>query len=395
MPDLLFSVCLREVRRILSDSRIFTLLIGGPILYAFLFGGVYWEGRTQYVPIVVVDQDHSALSRDLINALRASDSVRIVGWANSPVELPTLARREIAYACVMFPANFERDVFAGRSPKIAVLVDGTNTILAGPVLRAVREIATTYQVGVDGRELEASGVPSGGVAIASRPISLVGRPLFNPTGNYSYYILIGLVCAAAQSVIRMAVGVSIGFDSYDRICRDLKSTRITAPWLFAGKLMGTCAIALPATYGAVAAVLAIFGTPHRGSLILIYSALTMYVMVQVCIGYGYFGLCKSPLFALHLHMFTASMLFLVSGFNWPYYAMPSALQAVARCIPIFHMNCIMRKVNMVGATAGWVLPHLLALTFWLILAYAWGYVAFKSWCRAQGIAPVPETQTES
>lgn len=395
MPDLLLSVCLREIKRILSDSRIFLLLIGGPFLYAFLFGGVYWQGRTQYIPIVIVDQDHSALSRNLINALRASDSVRIVGWANSPAELPTLARREIAYACVMFPANFERDVFAGRSPKIAVLVDGTNTLLAGPVLYAVREIATTYQVGMDGRELEASGVPPGGAAIAARPVSLVGRPLFNPTGNYSYYILIGLVCAAAQSVIRMAVAVSIGFDSYDQICRDLKSTRVSTPWLFAGKLIGACAIALPATYGAVAAVLTIFGTPHRGSLLLIYFAVTMYVVVQVCMGYGYFGFCKSPLFALHLHMFMASMLFLITGFNWPYYAMPLALQAVAHCLPIFHMNCIMREVNLIGATAGWVLPHLLALAVWLVVSYAWGYRAFKQWCNAQSIAPVPGSQTEA
>jgi ABC-2 type transport system permease protein len=103
MPDLLFSVCLREVKRILSDSRIFLLLIGGPFLYAFLFGGVYWQSRTQYIPIVIVDQDHSALSHDLINALRASDSVRIVGWANSPAELPTLARREIASPASCFP----------------------------------------------------------------------------------------------------------------------------------------------------------------------------------------------------------------------------------------------------------------------------------------------------
>jgi hypothetical protein len=158
-------------------------------------------------------------------------------------------------------------------------------------MSAVREIASTYQVGIDGRELEAYGVPPGGVTIAAQPVSLVGRPLFNPAGNYSYYILIGLVCAAAQSVIRMAVGVSIGFGSYDQICRDLKSTRVSTPRLFACKLIGACAIALPATYGAVAAVLTIFGTPHRGSLLLIFFAVTMYVVVQVCMGYGYFGLC--------------------------------------------------------------------------------------------------------
>jgi hypothetical protein len=47
------------------------------------------------------------------------------------------------------------------------------------------------------------------------------------------------------------------------------------------------------------------------------------------------------------------------------------------------MNCIMRKVNLVGAGAASVLPHLLLLAAWLGLAYGWGYMAFKQWVRAQ------------
>jgi ABC-type multidrug transport system permease subunit len=74
--------------------------------------------------------------------------------------------------------------------------------------------------------------------------------------------------------------------------------------------------------------------------------------------------------------------------------MPPAVQAIAHFVPIFHMNCIMRKVNLVGATASWVFPHLLALAVWLVVAYAWGYLAFKSWFKAQIVAPLPESATQ-
>ncbi len=59
----------RELRRIFTDKRIFITMLGGPLLYGFLFGGVYSAGRICHVPIVIVDQDHSALSRDLTGAL--------------------------------------------------------------------------------------------------------------------------------------------------------------------------------------------------------------------------------------------------------------------------------------------------------------------------------------
>jgi ABC-2 type transport system permease protein len=380
-------LCLRETKRILSDQRLFVLLFCGPFAYAFIFGGVYWHGRAMDAPIVIVDQDHSRLSREIVTALRASDSLKIVGFANSPAEIAPMARREEAYACVMFPVNFERDVLAGRAPKVAIVLDASNVLVSGVAFRAIHEVLATYQVGLDRRVLETTGIPAGSVPIMARPIVMTGRQLFNPTSNYSYFLLIGLVCAASQSVIRMITGMSIGLDSYVELRRSVSGKMPSVAWLFATKVAGTCFLALPVVYLAIASVLTIFGMPHRGSLLLIYLALTVYVVIHVCMGYGYYGLCKSYVLSTHLHLFMAVVLFFLSGFTWPYYAMPAAVQTIAHCIPIFHMNCIMRKVNLVGATADWVLPHLLMLAAWLIVATAWGYRAFKNWCAEQNLAP--------
>jgi ABC-2 type transport system permease protein len=270
--------------------------------------------------------------------------------------------------------------------------DGSNVLIGGVAARAVREVVGTYQVGVNRRMWETAGVPGGRVPIVARPIIMIGRQLFNPTSNYSYFLLIGLVCAAGQSVIRMVTGMSIGLDSYAELRRSVTTEMPGMHWLFATKVAGACFIALPVVYGAVGSVLTVFGMPHRGSLLLIYSALTAYVVIHICMGYGYYGMCKSYILSTHLHLFMAVVLFFLSGFTWPYYAMPHAVQAIARCIPIFHMNCIMRKVNLVGATAGWVLPHLLAMTAWLVIAYVWGYRAFKQWCKEQNPAPAQGSQ---
>lgn len=390
MVSTLLKLCLRETRRILSDQRIFILLICGPFAYAFIFGGVYWNGRTTSVPIVIVDQDHSRLSRELVTALRASDSLKIVAFANSPGDLLPMVRREEAYACVMFPLNFERDVLAGRSPKLAVLLDASNVLISGVAYRAVYEVAGTYQVGLDRKVLEAAGIPSGTVPTIARPIVLTSRQLFNPTSNYSYFLLIGLVCAASQSVIRMITGMSIGLDNCAALRASVQGEMPSLPWLFATKVAGTCFLALPVVYGAVTSVLAVFGMPHRGSLLLIYATLTAYVLIHVCMGYGYYGVCKSHILSTHLHLFMAVVLFFLSGFTWPYYAMPRPVQLLAHCIPIFHMNCIMRKVNLIGAPAAWVFPHILALAIWLVVACAWGYKAFKKWCETQSVTPAPE-----
>ena len=74
-----FQFCLREWKLILCDYRIVTILLGGPFFYALIFGGVYWQGRAKHVPIVIVDQDHSHLSREITAALDGSENCKLSG----------------------------------------------------------------------------------------------------------------------------------------------------------------------------------------------------------------------------------------------------------------------------------------------------------------------------
>jgi hypothetical protein len=67
----------RELKRLLTDRRIVVIMLAGPFFYAFLFGGVYWQGRVREIPIVIVDQDHSEMSRDLSRALLASENLSL------------------------------------------------------------------------------------------------------------------------------------------------------------------------------------------------------------------------------------------------------------------------------------------------------------------------------
>jgi len=67
----------RELRRVFTDRRIVLTMLVGPFLYGLLFGGVYMAGRIRHVPIVIVDQDNSALSLDLNSALLSRENLSL------------------------------------------------------------------------------------------------------------------------------------------------------------------------------------------------------------------------------------------------------------------------------------------------------------------------------
>ena len=362
----------REWKRMLGDIRIAFIFIGGPFFYALIFGLVYFNGQTRHVPIVIADQDHSALSREMTAALQSSDDISVVGWVNGPEDLLPLIQHDTAYACVIFPAGFERDLYAGRKPRVAILFDASNTLIAATAASGIRTTLATYQVGLTQRKLEAS-LPPGSALTTALPLRQYTRLLFNPTSNYSYFILMGLVCIAFQSVTRIGGGISLELDSLAKLRQEFPEIEFTKHRVFLFKAIATTALALPIAFTALSLPFLLFGAPFRGNFFVLSFALIVFIVTQVCAGFGYSALCKSAVFCTQLHLFMSAVLLTLSGFTWPYYVMPTALRWLATLMPLFHMNCLLRKTSLVGASLSTLWPHLAALTMLCALFVTWGY----------------------
>jgi ABC-2 type transport system permease protein len=370
-----FQLCWREWKRILTDRRIVMILVGGPFFYAFIFGGVYWQGRAKHVPIVVVDQDHSRFSREITTAIAASENMQIAGWVNSPEDFLALARHEQAYACVIFPPEFERDALAGKKPRIGLILDADNILVNGSTLIGLRAIVATYQVGVNEERAEALGLPKAGALAASMPLAPATRQMFNPTSHYSFYILMGLICIAVQSVTRIGCGISIELDSVEKWKKDFPDRAVSRWEIFFSKVLAT---ALPVGGIALMLPFVLFGAPYRGSVLFIALAFTIFALSQICIGYGYASLCRSAVVCTQLHLFMSVIVFTASGFTWPYYAAPEWIRWLGWLMPLFHMNCIVRKSALVGAPPSLLLAqHLLPLIMLGVVAFAWGWWAVR------------------
>ncbi|MGA2570936.1 MAG: ABC transporter permease [Terracidiphilus sp.] len=366
------NLCKREWKRMLGDIRIAFIFIGGPFFYAIIFGCVYWNGQTRHVPIVIADQDHSTLSREISSALQASDDISVVGWVNGPEDLLPLIRRDAAYACVVFPPGFERDVLAGKKPRVGILFDGSNTLIAATASAGVRTTLASYQIGLAQRRLEATLPPASALDTAM-PLRQKTRLLFNPTSNYSYFILMGLVCIAVQSVTRIGGGISLELDSTAKLRREFPNLDLTKRRVFLFKAISTAALGLPIAFMALSFPFLIFGAPFRGSFLVLAAALVVFVFAQVCAGFGYSALCKSAVFCTQLHLYMSAVLFTLSGFTWPYYVMPGWVRWIANLTPLFHMNCLLRKTALIGASIETIWPHLAALAVLCGLFAAWGY----------------------
>jgi ABC-2 type transport system permease protein len=368
---------LRELRRILTDKRIALTMLAGPFLYGFLFGGVYSAGRIRHVPIVIVDQDHSALSRDFTGALLASENLSLVFYGGSPEDFYRAAKRSQAYACVVIPKDLQRDVVRGAGGRVIVILDGSNILVGNMTSRTIAGTISAYRVGARARRLMAIGVPRSQAMSAALPIQPVIRPLYNPASHYGFFILVGLVAVAIQQVTRMGTAIALNLEAEAGSSSELSGIG-GRPWtILTAKAAATAMTALPLAFVAIRLPFDLFGSPFRGSWATGYAVLALFVVTQVLIGCGIAGLCRSGIVSLHLLLFASVPLFTLTGFTWPVSAMPSWLQAVSWLIPLTHFLEIFRGMALMGAGFGALWPHMAVLLAWAPAAALWAHWAVK------------------
>src|SRR6185437_1468504 len=109
---------------VLCDRHAIVVMVGAVILYSFFYPAAYRHQVAGNLPVLVVDEDHSATSREL---LRKLDSLRVAHVVGQPADLQEArAQLEAGHAegIVLIPANLERDILRGHPAKLVLLGNG-------------------------------------------------------------------------------------------------------------------------------------------------------------------------------------------------------------------------------------------------------------------------------
>ena len=108
------------LRDIFTDGGLIIFLLVVPLIYPIVYAFIYNEEVVRDVPVVVVDGDHSSLSRDFVRRLDASPDVEVVAHANSLAEAQSLVRHRKAYGVVSLPSQMDRDLQRGTPVRVQV-----------------------------------------------------------------------------------------------------------------------------------------------------------------------------------------------------------------------------------------------------------------------------------
>ena len=314
-----------EWRRVLTIRGAFVLLVLAPLIYGIYYPQPYLTQILHKVPIAVVDNDLSELSRGIVQTLDASGAVRVAVRAETLGEAQAAIDRGEAFAAVGIPPATERDVLKGATARIPIYVDATFLFLfrstASGIATAIATLSSELAAG--GARTDSSMVKA--KLAAASPADILLQPIFNPVGGYASYIVPAAFVLILQQLLligsAMLTGVALTQASSGAFAHVL------------GRGIAHVTIFLPAVALYFLVLPRVYGFSTLGHPLQVIALASVFVLATSFLGQTVGAWFKHPETPTVIFLGTSLPQFFLAGYSWPREAIPERVQAAAYIFP--------------------------------------------------------------
>lgn len=369
-------VAWREWRLLWRRPVLLMLTVVYPLILMLLLMLVFQAGVPRQLPVAVLDQDVSELSRQLVRAVEATPEIALTVAVHDLQQGRALIQSGAVRGVLYLPQHLERDVLAGHRPEVVLFYDNqwmsTGGIIARGAMQAVTEVTTQMRVALR----MAQGESMAHAVMAAQPVQVQASPLFNPALNYVHFLLAALLPAVLQIFIAATTAYSIGLDVQTRYRLRVMRRLGAGVWpAVLGKLLPYTVVFLLVLALVDGILLGLLGVPVRGSLTLLLVAAVGFVLASQLLGALMVLLVRNTGTALSLVAVLLAPAFGFMGIGFPREGMNLFAQVWGDLIPGTWFMQIRVDQTVRGAPWEVTLGPLLGL--WLMVALLLGAVVIR------------------
>jgi ABC-2 type transport system permease protein len=365
----LWCIIVKEFLQLKHDTKLIPALIIGPLMQLLVLG---YAANTDVndIPALLVDQDRSAASRDLVDKFEGSGYFKIVGGEDGIGAIDPWLIEGRAQIALVIGAGYGEALAAGRPPSVQVIADGTDSNSAvvglGYASRIIAGVGATMiegrlaaQAGVGGA---AGSVAPSGAGAAAGSIELVPRVWYNPDLKSRWFYVPSILAMTLMLTTMILPSMAVVREKEIGTLEQISVTPIR-PWqLIVGKLVPFAVIGNITLLLVTALVVGLFRVPLVGSFVTLVLLTQLFLMSTLGLGLFASTLVNTQQQA----MMTATFLLMVpmiylSGLIFPIENMPVVFQYGTYAIPLRYYCIIIRGIFLKGSGIAVLWPEALAL----------------------------------
>lgn len=346
----IFWLGLKEIRSLTSD-KVMVLFVVYAFTFAIYIQATGTSSEVNNASIAFVDEDESALSKELLNAFYPPRF-------KPPVTLPAdAAADEMDRGRLMFvvaiPPRFEHDLRAGRNPAVQVNIDATAMQQAGIGAGYIRNIINDRIASF----LHRTDEPS------DRPIKLVVRKLFNPNAVSSWFKSVVAIINQITLLTVVLTGAAVIREREHGTLEHLLVMPLTAFEIAMAKVWANSLVILVATVTSLFLIVRwALGVPFAGSVTLWLAGVVLYLFFATALGIFLGTISRSMAQFALLIILVVVVLMLLSGGSTPVESQPTWLQYLTYLLPARHFVSFSQVIIYRGGGLSAVWPQFLMVS---------------------------------
>ena len=365
-----------EWQRVLRDRGVLGLFVLAPVLYSIFYPQPYLGQIVRNIPIAVVDQDNTDLSRGLIQALGAHDNLSVALRAASfrDAEDAIFARR--AFGIVGIPPDTERNALKGVEARLPIYVDSSYFILYSRALQGITEAVQAYATDALTRGARPEGTFVQTAARAENPVQLVMVPLFNPTASYSSYVVPAAFVLILHQTLLMGAAM-LGGAAFEQGGPGARRAQASGAAIL-GQALAHWTIYIPAMLLYFVVMPRVYGFSTLGSFTQLMALSFPFILATSFLGQALGLVFRHRETAVLVALASSLPQFFLVGVSWPAEAIPSFLRSAREALPSVSAIDGFVRIGQMGASLlevrqRWETLWTLALIYFA-LAVALAYV---------------------
>ncbi len=368
-PGRLVAMLVKEFIQMRRDRITFAMMLGVPLMQLVLFGfAINNDPKGLPAALVATSNDHYA--RAIVSALKTTGYYRFRHVSASAAEAEALMASGAVSFVVTIPSDFARRVARKDHPQILIEADATDPSVASGAISTLGTVAAQAL-------LREQGMQAAAAEASASALQVVVHRRYNPEGISQYNIVPGLLGVILQMTLVMMTSIALTRETERGTMENLLAMPASPAEIMLGKVLPYLVVGGVQVVFVLTAAKLIFSVPFFGSLTLLMSAIFVFVLALVLLGYTISTVARTQMQAMQLTFFFFLPSLLLSGFMFPYRGMPDWAQALGEIFPLTHFLRITRAVMLKGADFPAIATEVMALGVFVVVFAGLALLRFR------------------
>lgn len=344
----------KTIRSIFTDGGALLFCIVVPIIYPILYTLIYNGETVREVPVTVVDDSHSAMSRDYIRRVDATPDVRIVGQSTDMEAAKLMVQHRDCYGIIYIPSEFEKNLMTGKQVHVQAYCDMSGMLYYKAILIANTEVSLDMNAEIKTADLggnpiaNASGIVGGTdeqKLTTAHPVQYEYVQLFNPQGGFATFLIPAVLILAIQQTMLLGIGLIAG----TRRERGIRVTKGHSTLLqMTGVALGFMTVYIPICVYEFGLVPHLFNLPQLANPWELCFLMVPFLIAVFNFGIAIGGIPRHRESIILLIVFTTLPMLFMSGVSWPGSALPTFWKQLGQIFPSTQGINAFIKLNEMG-----------------------------------------------